>query len=235
MISRRRILILSRRGGGPAARLADHLAGLGELSIIVDAPGHGGVWIPDAVAMPFAGTMSPGFPPINAWSRAFVWLAAHPAACAWTWIIEEDVAGPPAAFAALMAGSEALVPSLAAIDQWPVATQPGWSGWALGRGIADPLMASFNPLCLLHPSLVAAVCRWCLERGRAAFHEVMLASLAQQLPQPVLAWRQHPALGRHFGAFRWRPAIGSAELGGIVHPVKCAQLHATAFESPAMA
>ncbi len=225
-----RFLILSRAAGSAAVNLQKIFRPLGKTEIIVDTPRAcvKGLWYPDDQIRGYEGLMGCAhFPALTAWSRAFYHLQQTLKDNESIWFVEEDVAGHPDAFRALVNLCHRDAPDLAAIQFRAPDRNPEWYWWG---HMPDPdwfarPRSSFNPLCRLSSRLVREVLAVRAGRRRFTFHEILFASVAYRQGMQILDWETSSEFSSLLGIFRYRPKV-SWPLLGISHPVKAPFLHA---------
>lgn len=224
-----RFLILTRHAGPAALNLQRIFEPLGKTEVIVDHPEacSKGIWYADEEIQGYENLMgSKGFPALTAWSRAFFHLEKTLEEDENIWLIEDDVAGPAAAFQALVHLCHKRQPDFATSKYMSPQSHPDWYWWARNPNpdwFAQP-RGSFNPLCRLSARLVREVLALRKNKEQFTFHEILFASLAFQEGMSVIDWLEDDEFRSLIGTFNWRPEIRRAELS-ICHPVKDAYLH----------
>ena len=228
-LRKERFLILARRASNASRRLEKILAPLGRVEVILDSPGNDtgdGVWYSDEAVEGYGGLMSQSspFPTLTAWSRAMFHLEKTLQPDEAVWFVEDDVAGNPAFFEALVRETAAFGPDLAAIDIFSRDADPGWHLW----NYAEPWFAqpwrAFKPLCRKSARLISQALDFRRKHNRFAFHEVMFPSLAREAGMHCLDWNLSPDFRRLLPVFRFRPDIDRPEQG-VCHPVKTDVIH----------
>lgn len=225
-----RFLILTRNAGPAALNLQKILSVLGQTELIVDQAQaqRKGLWYPDQALKGYEKIMGgPQFPDLTAWSRALFHLEQSLHDDESIWLIEEDVAGHPDAFKALVQHGQVHQPDLAALKYISPASHPDWHWWQHSPDLhwfKQP-RSTFNPLCRLSARLVRAILKFRAQKQRFTFHELLFASVAFAEEMQILDWAKASDCRRLFGYFRWRPEVQKFH-PGISHPVKDPLLHA---------
>ena len=228
-IRKERFLVLARHASDASRRLEKILAPFGRTEVILDSPGSSeddGVWYPDEEVAGYGGLMSNSspFPTITAWSRAMFHLEKTLEPDEAVWFVEDDVAGNPEYFEALIRETASFGPDLAAIDIFSRDADPEWYLWSYAEPWFEQPWKAFKPLCRKSPRLISAALDFRRKHGRFAFHEVLFPSLASEAGMHCLDWYQIPDFRRLLPVFRFRPTVETAEQG-VCHPVKADPTH----------
>jgi hypothetical protein len=196
------------------------------LTVIEDAPSGlaapAGVALasPDAAAAAAAGFSHVSGP--SAWPRVVAGLdkalfhaATAGGAAAHVWLVEDDVVWQsPADLVAFLRANDGTAGDLLATPlARTVAERPAWPNWRFGRefGFAEAELAGqFLPVCRVSRALLAAVTAAARDKGRLAFLEVLLPSLARRAGLSFGALAQ-PARA----ALRFRPHFTSHEIAAL--------------------
>ena len=223
-----RFLILCREFGTEAINLEAIFSNIGKTEVICDTPHQEkGIWYSNEEAQGFQGLMGHmKFPKITAWSRAFLHLEKTGTFNERVWFIEEDVAGHPEAFRALVNIANKYPADLCSNFFRTPKDNPEWYWW---RYLPDKdwftnPVSTFNPLCNMSSELVRDILSFREEKGRFTFLESLFASVAFVQGKSILDWQRLPETKYLFGTFHWRPEIDSLRLG-ISHPIKNPELH----------
>lgn len=234
-----RFLVIAREAGKLTENLARVLHPLGKVEVISDRPLDGdsgpGTSAPagancdhfhltDDESAGYAGLMSESFPRITAWSRAFAHLAQTLGEEEAVWFVEDDVAGDPASFAELVAATSECAADLSALSIRTRQEAPNWTWWKYAEGIFANPRRAFQPLCRLSRKLVCAVLEFQKQHERLTFHEVLFASLVEELGMSWLDWQQDERTKSLVSQFRYRPEVEVVRRG-VCHPVKKKELH----------
>jgi hypothetical protein len=228
-IRKERFLILARQACGASRRLEEILAPLGKTEVILDNPGEDesdGVWYSDEEVAGYGGLMSNSspFPTLTAWSRAMFHLEKTLQPDEAVWFVEDDVAGNPEFFGALVRETASYGADLAALDIFSRDADPGWHLWNFAEPWFKQPWKAFKPLCRKSPRLISAALDFRRKHGRFAFHEVLFPSLASEAGMQCLDWNRHGDFRRLLPVFLFRPPL-DRPVPGVCHPVKADHTH----------
>jgi hypothetical protein len=228
-IRKERFLILARQANGASRRLEKILTPFGRTEVILDSPGNDesdGIWYPDQQVAGYGGLMSNSspFPTFTAWSRAMFHLEKTLEPDEGVWFVEDDVAGNPEYFEALIRETASFGPDLAAIDIFSRDADPGWHLWGYAEPWFKQPWKAFKPLCRKSPRLISAALDFRRKHGRFAFHEVLFPSLASEAGMHCLDWHRDGDFRRLLPVFQFRPPLETIEQG-VCHPVKADPTH----------
>jgi hypothetical protein len=237
---RERFLILTREAGSVADHLRQVLSPLGKVEVIVDrAPGGAAshaedakeadpryVFYPDAEVQGYGGLMSQSspFPTLTAWSRAMYHLSKTLEPDEAVWFVEDDVAGNPAFFEALVRETADAGADFSALDVWSRKSDPHWHLWSYAEPWFPEPWRAFKPLCRKSARLIRAALEFREQHGRFAFHEILFPTLANELGMRLLDWNRSPDFRRLLTWFCFRPEVDQP-VAGICHPVKQEAVH----------
>lgn len=220
-----RFLILAREANSSTQNLQTVLKHLGKVEVILDKPGEG-LWYSDEVLGGYTGLTSSAsaFPPVSAWARAMYHLSLTFQPDEAVWFVEDDVAGNPQAFEALVKETVGRGSDLAAFEIRSEREDEDWPHWSHARPWFEDAWRSFKPLSRKSARLVKAALDFREINGRFTFHEVLFPSLAKQLGMHCLDWQVELIDKGLIGDFRYRPYL-TVPQGGICHPVKDVLVH----------
>ncbi|MEK7954212.1 hypothetical protein [Luteolibacter soli] len=221
-----RFLILARQDSPAARRLRQLLSPLGQAEIILDSPGENGIWYGDDVVKGYGGLMSNSspFPIITAWSRAMYHLERTLQQDEAVWFVEDDVAGNPSFFEALVRETAASGADFSGIDVVSRESDPAWDHWNLAEPwFRDPWRA-FKPLSRKSARLIRAALDFREKHGCFTFHEILFPTLANQADLRCLDWMRSRDFRRLLTVFRFRPIVKEVA-AGVCHPVKTEPAH----------